>query len=260
MTRIRDRHRPFPQEGMERPFPRRHRHGGDKRWFGLILLFIGTIILLRKLDLFYFDFHSMWPWIVITIGAMIGVKSKFRNNAWWILILVGTAHLIPVFTILGVTSKALLIPVTMIMLGLVFIFRPQRKKKLWNERCEDNIKTITNNDNLLNVDVTFGGHKEIVTSKDFKGGKVSTTFGGTEINLMNADATEKTISIDLKVSFGGVEIIVPSHWEVKNEISNTLGSVEDNRNIRTGTGNEEENITLVLTGSCSFGSIEIKSY
>lgn len=246
MTKIRDRHRA-------------HRDGGDKRWFGIILLIIGSIILMKKFDLFYFNFHTMWPWILVAVGTMIGVKSRFRNNAWWILILVGAAHLIPVFTIAGVSSKALLIPATLIILGLVFIFRPERKKKPWGS-CDENIVTNTNTDSLLNVDVTFGGHKEIVTSKNFSGGKVNTTFGGAEINLMNADSTEKTINIHMKVAFGGVEIIVPSHWIIKNKISNSLGSVEDNRNFTTNALTEEDTITLVLSGSCNFGSIEIKSY
>lgn len=248
MTRIRNRHR--PPGG-----------GGDKRWFGLILLVIGSFILLRRFDLFHFDFRTMWPWALIIIGVLIGIKHKFRNSAPLILIAIGAAHLIPVFEIFGVSSKALVIPTALIAIGLIIIFKPQRKKKLWNERCEDNIKTVTNNDNLLNIDVTFGGHKEIVTSKDFKGGNVSTTFGGTEINLMNADSSEKKVSLNLKVAFGGVEIIVPSHWQIKNEISNTLGSVEDNRNIYTRTGDTpEDTFTLILTGSCSFGSIELKSY
>lgn len=247
-TRIRNRHRPPGS-------------GGDKRWFGLILLFVGSFILLKKFDLFYFDFRSMWPWALIVIGVLIGIKNKFRNNAPYILIAVGAAHLIPVFEVFGVSSKALVLPAALIAIGLILILKPHRKKKLWNERCEDNIKTVTNNDNLLNIDVTFGGHKEIVTSKEFKGGKISTTFGGTEINLMNADSSEKLIYLDFKVSFGGVEIVVPSHWQIQNDISNTLGSVEDNRNIYTNSGaSDEQTITLVLRGSCSFGSIEIKSY
>ena len=249
MNRVRQRH-----------MPRRHSNGGDKSFFGFLLLLAGTFILLKKLDLLNFSFHSMWPWAVILIGTMIGVKSKFRNNAWWILIAIGTMHLIPVFTILGVSSKALLIPVLLILLGLVFIFRPQNKKKLWNERCEGNIKTVTSSDSLVNVDVTFGGHKEVITSKDFKGGNISTTFGGAEINMMAADSIEKTITLNIKASFGGIELIVPSHWVVKNEISTTLGNVEDNRQIYTQGGDTKDTITLVLTGSCNFGNIEIKSY
>lgn len=243
----------------------RHRHrymhqkqGGDKRWFGFALLMIGVVVLLNKfMD---FDYHSLWPWILIGIGVIVGLKNKFSNNAPYILIAVGVAHVIPVFYIMGVSSKALLVPAALIGLGLLFIFRPGSKKKTWSERCESGIRTVTNNENVLNVDVTFGGHKEIVTSKDFKGGNISTTFGGSEINLMNADSTEKTLTLNLKVSFGGVELIVPSHWQIKNEISNTLGNVEDNRNVYTYGGEQKEIITLVLTGTCNFGNIEIKSY
>lgn len=242
---------------------KRHMHpghqGGDKRWFGFALLMVGLFILAKKLNFFDIAWHDAWPWMVIAIGIFIALKSKFRNNAWWILTVIGVSHLIPVFYIGDVSSKALLIPAVLIVLGLVIIFRPARKKKLLNDRCGDYIRTVTSNESTLNVDVTFGGHKEVVTSKDFKGGSISATFGGAEINLMNADSTDKTINLNMKVAFGGVELIVPSHWQINNEISATLGSVEDNRNIYT-QGSSEEKTTLVLTGSCSFGSIEIKSY
>ncbi|MCB0700017.1 MAG: hypothetical protein H6551_04065 [Chitinophagales bacterium] len=237
---------------------RRHRGGGgDKRWFGLILLLIGSVLLLRKFDLLYFNWHDMWPWILVFVGTMIGVKSKFRNNASWILILIGVAHLLPVFTIFGVASTALAIPAAFILVGILIILNPSKKKR-WDARCDNNMKTVTNSDSTINIDVTFGGHKEIITSKDFRGGTVSTTFGGTELNLINADTTQETIELNLRVSFGGVELAVPSHWEIRNEISNTLGNVEDERNIQTSPG--EKKVILVLTGSCSFGNIEIKSY
>ena len=116
----------------------------------------------------------------------------------------------------------------------------------------------TNTEDTLNIDVAFGGRKSIVTSKNFKGGFVSTAFGGAEINLMQADSIE-TMYLDLKVSFGGVEIIVPSHWEVQIEVNPSFGSVEDHRMIRTASAGEDKR-TLVLRGSCAFGSIEIKSY
>lgn len=233
--------------------------GGDKKWFGFALLMVGLFILLKRFDFFDLDFHDAWPWMVIAVGVFIGIKSRFRNNAWWILTLIGVSHMIPVFYIGDVSSKALLIPLFLIILGLVIIFRPSRKKKFWDDRCGENIKTVMNSESVLNVDVTFGGHKEVVTSKDFKGGNISATFGGAEINLINADSIEKTITLNMRIAFGGVELVVPSHWLIKNEISNTLGSVEDNRNIYTHGGSEEQ-ITLVLAGSCNFGSIEIKSY
>ena len=109
------------------------------------------------------------------------------------------------------------------------------------------------------VDIVFGGRKEIVTSKDFKGGIVSVTFGGSEINLTQADFTEEQIVLDCRVTFGGVELIVPAHWEIQNNIVPSMGSVEDERMIYTGqTGDVKKK--LILQGTCNFGSIEIKSY
>lgn len=246
MTQIRKRHRVNKEE--------------DKKWFGLILLLIGSIILLKKFDLFYFDFHSMWPWVLIIVGTAIGIKNKFRKNAWWILILIGAANLIPIFTIFGVSTKALIVPVTLIVFGLVLILKPGRKKKPFSSRYTDSGDFVTNSDGSLNVNVTFGGHKEIVTSKEFNGGRVSTTFGGAEINLTNADNSTKQINLDLKVAFGEIEIIVPPHWEIKNEISTSLGNVEDNRVTYKRSLSDEAPIVLTLVGSCSFGNIEIKSY
>jgi Cell wall-active antibiotics response 4TMS YvqF len=98
-----------------------------------------------------------------------------------------------------------------------------------------------------------------VTSKDFKGGLVNVTFGGCEVNLVQAELTEPTAVIDLRVSFGGVELIVPSHWDIQNEIDPSFGSVEDERTIQTTTTTETKK-TLILRGNCSFGSIEIKSF
>jgi hypothetical protein len=79
--------------------------------------------------------------------------------------------------------------------------------------------------------------------------------------MIQADATEQPMVLNLKVSFGGVELIVPSHWELQNEIEPTFGSVEDHRAIRTSSSTiSEVKKVLILKGNCSFGSIEIKSY
>ncbi len=243
----------YNQEGQRY---RRQHNRGDKMLFGFIVALIGILFLFRTLGYFPFSIALTWPVILIVIGAIIGIKTRFRSHAWWILGLIGVANLTPIFSINGVPSTHLVWPAAIILFGLAMVFRSGKKK----EYCVDrNMNTVTNADSVLNVDVTFGGRKEIVTSKDFKGGTISTTFGGCEVNLMQADSTEPNIVLDLKVSFGGVELIVPSNWDIKNEVNPSFGSVEDHRNFRTAT-TEQEKKTLTLRGNCSFGSIEIKSY
>ncbi len=241
---------------QERQQYRRHHNRGDKAIFGIIVALIGLLFLFRTLGYFPFNFNLTWPVILIVIGGIIGIKSRFRNHAWWILGLIGVANLTPIFSINGVPSTHLVWPAAIILFGLAMVFRSGKKK----DYCADGtMKTVTNTDNMLNVDVTFGGRKEIVTSKDFKGGSITTTFAGCEVNLMQADSTEQTMTLDIKVSFGGVELIVPSSWDVQNEINPSFGSVEDHRTFRTASETQEKK-TLVLKGNCSFGSIEVKSY
>ncbi len=229
----------------------------NRVFFGILVALIGTAFLLKTMGLLsYFDLEFSWPVILIIIGTMIGIKNRGRNNAWWILIAIGVANLIPQFRIMGQPSRHFVWPAAMIVGGLLIALRPRKPKK---ECYPGMLNSIINTDGNLNIDVTFGGRKEVVTSKDFKGGTVSVTFGGTELNLTQADFTTPSVVLDFHVSFGSVEMIVPSHWEIQNEISPSFGSVDDERTIQTATNNDVKKI-LILRGNCSFGSIELKSY
>ncbi|MBL7684341.1 MAG: hypothetical protein JNK00_13375 [Flavipsychrobacter sp.] len=242
-------------QDWKQPHYRRQRHKGDKVWFGAGIALLGVFLLLKKLGLFYFDWHVLWPIVLIAIGLLIGVKKRFQGHSWWILGLIGGAHLVPEFMIGDTRSSSLMLPLALIIGGIVMAFNTRKK----SVTCMDNLQVVTSNENMLNIDVTFAGRKEIVTSKDFKGGNINATFGGVEINMVQADGTGPMV-LNCSVSFGGVELIVPSHWEIQNEINPTLGSVEDRRAMRMNTNTSEEKKVLVLKGTCNFGSIEIKSY
>jgi hypothetical protein len=228
----------------------------NRVFFGIAIAITGLGLMLRTMGVLpYFNLECSWPVILIIVGLLIGIKSGFRNIAWIILILVGIANLTPQFKVMGHPSSDFAWPAMIIVGGLAIAFRPHRKD-CFPRRPMDSSVT---NESSLNIDVTFGGKKEVVTSKDFRGGNVSVTFAGCEINLTQADFTEPQVVLDFRVSFGGIELIVPANWEVQNEISPSFGNVEDERTIYTAIANEPKK-TLILRGSCSFGSIEIKSY
>ncbi len=52
-----------------------HYHS-NRFWFGMILLIIGLIFLLKNLGLVEFDFERFWPAFLIIIGLLI----LFRKN------------------------------------------------------------------------------------------------------------------------------------------------------------------------------------
>ena len=236
--------------------PYREHHPASRLFFGLGIAVVGILLLLKTLGILPPFVRFSWPLVVLVIGALIGIKNSFRGNAWWILMLVGIAHLIPAFHVMGRSSRHLVWPLGLVIFGLMVAFRPR------SARCRphraNNIAHVTDDSRLI-IDVTFGGRKEIITAKDFKGGDVSVSFGGSEINLTQADIVDDSAILNFNVSFGSVELIVPSNWEIINEIRPTMGSVEDDRVIHA-SGPGEVRKKLILQGNCSFGSIEIKSY
>ncbi|HTN45930.1 MAG TPA: LiaF domain-containing protein [Flavipsychrobacter sp.] len=240
-------------------FGRYEQHRARKRFgFGLIILVIGVFILLKQFGLhLFFPIREFWPYVLILIGIAIGLKNNFRSPAPFILIIIGLAHAIPAFSFeLGDTmvySRKLVAPLVLISAGLYFLLVSKKKSG-----CLPG-QTPFNNNNFVSKDVFFGGAKEIITSKEFSGGDVSAIFGGAELNLTQADTTTAIVHMNVRAVFGGVEIIVPSHWDIKNEMFVALGSVDDQRVIRVQDPNVQRK-TLVLKGLCMFGGVEIKSF
>lgn len=225
--------------------------------FGIIAALAGLLLLLHNLfPQFGHLFQVSWPVILIIIGLAIGIRNKFRHNAWWILILIGGVHLVQPYLFSDIATRKIIWPSVLIVLGLVMVFRNKNSDRICGQRGLD---TNTTDADTLNIDVTFGGRKEIVTSKNFKGGTIKASFGGVELNLVSADGGSEPMVLDLRVNFGGVELLVPPHWDIQNEINPTMGSVEDQRRAYPSGMNDEKHL-LILRGTCTFGSVEIKSY
>ncbi len=82
-------------------------------------------------------------------------------------------------------------------------------------------------------------------------------MGGAEINLMQADL-QHNIVLEVNNVFGGTKLIVPSNWDVKNEVSAVFGGIEDKRSINTSVPDQDK--ILILKGTCVFGGIEVSNY
>ena len=77
---------------------------------------------------------------------------------------------------------------------------------------------------LVNI---FGGEKLISAADPFFGGKVTTLFGGTLIDLRRVVPAPTGIYLDILVAFGGLSLVVPPGWKVVFDGTVTAGRVED---------------------------------
>jgi predicted membrane protein len=143
-------------------------------------------------------------------------------------------------------------PTLIILAGLIMVLSPFKKKNLQNK-----FNAITDEDYLESTCI-LGGVKKNVISKDFKGGNLLNIFGGVEIDLSQSDING-TVVLDITQIFGGTKLIIPSHWEIKTEITTILGGVEDKRKNLSSL-NIAEGKTIVIKGTSILAGIDIKSF
>ncbi|HEV8514383.1 MAG TPA: DUF5668 domain-containing protein [Cyclobacteriaceae bacterium] len=218
---------------------------------GLVLVIIGGVLLSRQLGFDVPEWAITWEMLLIALGVYFGARRSFQPGGWVVMILVGTVFLLRDFYP-EIHIWNFMWPVIIILAGLWMIMKPKRMKRGW----EGWVDEVNTSDDGVEINSVFGGTKRKILSKDFKGGEINTVFGGNDLDLSQADINGAA-KLETNIVFGGVKLIVPSHWQIKSEVDCVFGSVEDKRR---DTGAAAENKTLVLKGSVVFGSIEIKSY
>ena len=127
----------------------------------------------------------------------------------------------------------------------------------WSDQSSNESKANFDKQDFIDTTSIFGSTKKNILSKNFVGGDITNIFGGTELNLTQADIQGKAV-IDITTIFGGAELFVPSHWTVKSEIVTIFGGVEDKRSISTIPDTADK--VLILKGTVIFGGIDIKNF
>jgi predicted membrane protein len=260
-------------------------------WAGIIVLFVGIIFLLRESNFFFFPrWLFSWPMILIAVGLYSGAKHNFRNPFWIIPFALGCIFLLDEFDF-GFNLHRFIAPIIIIAVGMMMILRPKYPRGgTWHndgtrssyrrDRTtapfnyppsaplpldpvvkpldpSDTFQANASPEDYIDVTSVMGNARRIITSKQFKGGTITCFMGGAEIDLTNADING-TVLIDLTTVMGGAKLIVPANWEVKPEITNVLGGMEDKRQLQGKV--IDFNKILVLRGQCVMGGVELRSY
>jgi predicted membrane protein len=249
-------------------------HKRGKVFGGVLVVIIGSLFLARALGADFPRWLFSWKTLLIGIGLAIGFKHNFRTIGWIFPVIIGTVFLF-IDWVPELNIRHYVWPIVIILGGLFMIFKPSNwnRQKHWNRYqrrygkagsynynasfSSDNT-SFTSSEDTIESSTFMAGIKKNIITKNFKGGNISNAFGGTEINLSQADIQDKAV---LKISqiFGGTTLIIPANWEIHSELESIFGSIEDQRPIYNNSMVEPRKV-LVLKGSTFMGGIEIKSY
>ncbi|HLK29845.1 MAG TPA: DUF5668 domain-containing protein [Puia sp.] len=234
---------------------------------GLFVLVIGAVFLMRELSFPFFpSWIFTWPMILIAVGIYSGLKHNFRSGGWLIPIVIGGVFLFDEMNF-GYDLHRFIVPAIIIGVGLMMILRPKRNRNWerpeWSEWQKEKIVNEAkgyapnySSEDFFDSTAVFGSAKKVIISKNFKGGDITCFMGGCEIDFTQADMTHPAV-LDMTLFFGGGKIIVPSDWQVNNQITPVFGGVDDKRRQPLTTNSDK---ILILKGTCFFGGFEIKNY
>lgn len=248
----------------------------DKRVIlGALFIFLGCLFLIDNIGWLNFSISNVFfslPMVAIIIGALN--LNRGRNNAFgYILIAGGVLFLLPRIFNMGYSTNHLFLPFILVSLGVMILFHNKHQhhhndkananwsdytsKKEWHNH-DKWYKREESSSELIDELNVFGGCERRMTTKNFKGGKVTSIFGGATYDFRDCELADGRNVLDIVNLFGGTKLIFPSHWKVHVEVVSIFGGFADKRlNVSVDDNTQKE---LHIVGIVIFGGGEIKSF
>jgi predicted membrane protein len=222
---------------------------------GIIFLLAGTMLLLGFFNLLPWilpSFVFSWKSLLLLLGVYFLVTSKDKTTGI-LLMVVGSVFIAgEILDMRFWDVMKLAIPVVLIIAGLAIITH----KGLFTPR-QINIPEGESINDFINESNVFAGSEKKIRSQNFKGGAITSIFGGSEIDMRKANLAPGINAIDLLCIFGGTSIKVPEDWEVKIDVNAIFGGFSDDRKLENKTTTQDAEKVLYIKGMVLFGGGEI---
>ncbi len=99
---------------------------------GIIILFIGGILLIDQLNLFFIPgWLFSWPMLIIAYGLYLGAKYHFRKPIWIWMVVLGTSFL---FTENFDNADRIVWPVAVMGIGTWMVLKNTRHTELVEQK------------------------------------------------------------------------------------------------------------------------------
>jgi len=207
--------------------------GTAGRFWGTLLMVLGTVFLANELGFLNVRIGSLWPLFLIAIGIwmLLNSSGKFGHDAGW------------------------------------------SGWQDWGDRVRQSVHEGTasapavgpgvqtggaeSDDSTFDQSVILSGFKRRITSQHFKFAKISAVLGGFHLDLSRADIDGNQAVIHIDTVFGGGEIRVPDTWRIKIEATAVAGAFVDETYPPPGAPPSGK--LLIVRGAAVFGGVSVKN-
>ncbi|HAH25002.1 MAG TPA: hypothetical protein DCL77_14820 [Prolixibacteraceae bacterium] len=237
-------------------------------YFGVILIAIGCIMILEKLNLIpesVSDVLLSWKMLIVGIGVLSLISGNRVGGI--IMIAIGGFFMIPELFDVPDDLRRIYKPLILVAIGVALLLRQRSKpfptihSSVIGERpLEAESIPNDNSHNTFDDFVIFGGREVFINSQAFVGGKATSIFGGMEFDLRKASMVPGGAVIDCVSVFGGCGFKIPMDWNVRNEVTTLFGAFTDKRGDTFNERYYDPSKTVVIKGVSIFGGIEVKHF
>lgn len=232
---------------------------------GAIIIIIGLFLLAKSLGFLPYDIdlHHFWPLILIAAGTFKLIFPNSSSSYFWgpVLILTGSlfqAHYLHLITV-PIQKMWPLIP---IVIGVKIMLRPFFKsdKKYHTAfiHCRSHDTGYEQNnttcDDTVAISLVLSGGKYAFSSQKLKGGNISVSLAGCEIDFTKADFESDTITLDVNILLGGIEMRIPDTWSIAYAGTPVLGAFENKTRPVSSPAKK-----LLIRGPITLAGIEVKN-
>ena len=226
----------------------------------LILSNIGLFDMIGLSSIFSWLFRTLFnlvPSAILGLGIywMINARAQGKPVISWIAILIGAVLVISQLGLFGLSFGNLFLPMWLVIVAFVVMNPRDILPRRFNMQDEE----LAEDSETLKLVAFMGGSELKYTTQALKGGEILAVWGGYNLDFSEAEMDGDSMELNLFCIMGGVEIIVPPHWEVeKRGAVNIMGGFTNNTHCLA----EELGLprkTLIVKGIALMGGGEIKN-
>ena len=219
--------------------------------WGIALIAVGAIFALNAFGLTDINiFFNGWWTLFIIVPCFVGLFNEREKTGNLIGLAIGVFLLLCCQNVLSFDMLwKLAVPAIIVIIGLKLVFGA-----VFGDKANKMIvEARQNGGNVKSGCATFSGQELNFAGEEFTGAELTAVFGGVNCDLRGA-VIEKDCAITATSIFGGIDIFVPDHVNVKINSNSIFGGVSE-KNHRPADPNQ---VTLYINATCVFGGVDIK--
>ena len=227
---------------------------------GLIVIGMGLLFLLDNLNIFEIDgMFRFWPMMFILVGTLKLYDSRDSTGYAIGIVLVSIGVLLTLRNMGYIWFGWRTIwPVLVMLVGGAVVFNALRTRGeagssqnafLQHARSPDSGDA----DSVIDLTAALGAIERRITSKDFRGGHVTTFMGGCELDLREASLVGEA-EIRVFSVMGGITLRIPPDWTVVLRGTPIMAAFEEKTASPAASGKR-----LIISGYAIMSGVEVRN-